>query len=296
MANKPYPYLIFRPIDQIKSTYPLQVMPLVNNLELNLSKSEVQYCIGYESHRGSWDKCPFNSHIKGISSYQCGHCQKLEFYSCRKTCQGFKCNPKTLEAKALCDINETVLYLTYIGRNPKGKNSLKDLFKVGVSLNPLRRWVEQGSFFSAQLWKGNGLKARLYEQQLGAQLGLRLSVQLNNKLKQIGRYHPLESKISKKIEMIIKKIKKLDLFPLDPLSNQIFNLTTYYGGIPTLTRQPILDNNHIKGKVIGVLGQILVMQDRNSFYAVNLKKIISFVWTPHKSESSKPRQRSLFDF
>jgi len=294
--NKIYPYLAYQQLNKTKFYDKIYELPLIENLKLSLVKSEEKFCIGYEPSQGSWLVCPDQTQLLISSVNQCESCQKTDFFSCRVTCQGIQCNPKSLEAKALCDTNETSLYLTYIGGIFKGNSYQKDIFKVGVSLNPLRRWIEQGSFYSTVLWKGTGLKTRYYEHQLGQQLDLRLSVQQKIKLKQIGKNHPNERDIHSKFEKILEKISNSKLISLESSYNKITNLNKYYGGIPNITRQAIVDNDQISGKIIGVRGSILVLQDRNSYYAVNLKKIVGHILTPLETKSKKPRQRTLFDF
>ena len=149
---------------------------LTEGIEFNHSITSEMLCIGFEPARGMWNLCPHNNKTTD-NQEQCQSCSVADFYSCRITCQGQFCRPTTIAAKALCDINETVTYLTYVGGN----------FKVGVSLNPEKRWVEQGSIFSSIIFNGNYLTARYHENALSAFLGLRLAVQNRSKLAFIGK-------------------------------------------------------------------------------------------------------------
>lgn len=274
-----YPYLSVL----TESSDEIQELPLTVNRNLDVSQSDQRFCIGFEPHRGVWNRCPHKNVLHEKSQLQCHSCAQDDFFSCRITCQGQQCRPKSLEAKALCDINETVLYLTYVG----------GYFKVGVSLNPMRRWIEQGSLFSMRLWKGNGLTVRFFEQQLG-KLGLRLSVQRRSKLAQIG------TKINKisiysQFGTFLDQISKLNLFPLDN-SQEIIELIPYYGNIPKLNRKPILDNERIKGRIVGVQGRLMILQDKNSYYAVDLTKLQGSILNSKSRQKQKPRQRTLFDY
>lgn len=253
--------------------------------EIKFFVTEEKYCIGYESGRGNWTVCP-NNFRTAPNEEQCLDCQKDDFFSCRKICQGFRCLPTTERAKAICDQKETYLYLTYIA----GK------FKVGVSLNPIRRWIDQGSMYGSVLYKGYGLESRFYEHTIGTTLNLKLAVSISDKISFLGTKIPSRESVRNEFANNYQFIRKLKLFdmPTDPL---VYNLSKYYQNIPDLNQQPLLDNNMIKGTVIGVIGRLLVLKDKNSYYVTNLKEIIGKIITLEKpSNGNYRKQRTMYDF
>lgn len=253
--------------------------------ELKLFVTEEQYCIGYEPERGKWISCPNKNKTTG-TILQCPSCEQEDFFSCRMTCQGFYCNPKTPQAKAICDQKETYLYLTYVG----------GFFKVGVSLNPIRRWIEQGSLYGMILYKGYGLETRYYEHTIGTELDLKLAVNINDKINHLGTKVMNRQKIKNKFSRYVSFVKKLKLFELtsEPL---LYNLSKYYQGIPTLEQRPLVENKLLKGTIVGVIGRLLVLQDKNSFYVTNLKELNGKIVSYEKPESAVyTKQRTMYDF
>ena len=258
---------------------------ITTDQNLRFFVTEDQYCIGFEPERGKWLSCPNNTITTG-STLQCSKCEEDDFFSCRKTCQGFRCFPKTPQAKAICDKKETYLYLTYVG----GK------FKVGVTLNPIRRWIEQGSLYGTLLYKGYGLETRLYEHTIGTTLDLKMAVSINEKIANLGVKSPSRSQIKQDFSNYFASIKKLNLFKFET-EPFLYNLTKYYQNIPYLDQQPLVDNKLIKGKVIGVIGRLLVVRDKNSIYTTNLKEILGRILTTEKPNSGVySKQRTIYDY
>lgn len=275
------PYLLYQNKDEIgKDEIYKYYLDQGKHINFQINQ-KMKICIGYEPSRGKWSPCPNSNQIeKGL---YCQTCAKDDFFTCRKMCQGKFCKPKTTRAKALCDINETVLYLTYVG----GK------FKVGVSLNPIRRWIEQGSYYSTILTKGNGLTIRYYENYIGNNMDLATVVKNKSKLEFIGKDIPSLDQIKIKFNEIIARIKKFDLFEVNSDLN-ITDLRSHYHSVPELNRNVIVDNKNMSGEIVGVLGKILVVKDKESYYATELSKVQGRMIT--QSSKIPKRQRSLFDY
>lgn len=258
---------------------------LLEGTTIKFYVTEEKYCIGYEPDRGKWVVCPQNTKTEpGI--LQCETCQEDDFFSCRKTCQGFQCFPKTPRAKAICDRKETYVYLTYVGGH----------FKVGVSLNPIRRWIEQGSLYGSILYKGYGLETRFYEHTIGTVLNLKLAVTIPDKIESLGTKLPTRNIIKQNFSIHFASIRKLKLFEMqtEPL---IYNLTKYYQKIPELEQKPLIDNSLIKGTVVGVIGKLLVVKDKNSAYVTNLKELLGKIITLEKPENGMfTKQRTMYDY
>lgn len=285
--------------DNSNSAYNAKPFLLIKNLESSIIErfyllegkyikfyvTDEKNCIGYEPDQGNWIVCPKNNKTdSGI--LQCETCEEDDFFSCRKTCQGFQCFPKTPRAKAICDQKETFVYLTYVG----------GYFKIGVSLNPIRRWIDQGSLYGSILYKGYGLEARFYEHTIGTVLNLKLAVTIPDKINSLGEQIPSRDNIKSEFFKHFASIRKLKLFDLqtDPL---IYSLTKYYQKIPELEKKPLIDNNLIKGTVIGVIGRLLVVKDKNSFYVTNLKELLGKVITLEKPLNKVfAKQRTIYDY
>lgn len=280
----PTPYLRLR---SLEGRDPPFTVSLTQGVDFGHAVGNERFCIGYEYERGRHEVCPNHAVVEG-SNTQCPECLSDDFYSCRMTCQGSFCRPKSTNAKALCDLNVTTLYLTYVGGG----------FKVGVSLNPIKRWLEQGSYFGCSLWVGHGLTARFYEHTIGANLGLKLAVQRRTKIDLLGSPTPSLEEVTPEFLSLVGRVKKLNLLEEKIGSNcQVTDLRSYYGGIPSLPRKPILENQSLVGKVVGVKGKLLVLQDKGTYYVTDLGKLVGKVVSrKSKLTQVKPKQRTLFDF
>lgn len=274
------PYLLINNLNQSKT----EEILLHVGKDIRFYNSDEKYCIGFEESQGIWVPCPLKTETSN-SQLQCEACEQDDFYSCRATCQGLQCFPKSLEAKSLCAVKETYLYLTYVG----------GYFKVGVTLNPIRRWLDQGSLYGMLLYRGYGLETRLYEQTISKAIGIKLSTTVSDKMKILGSALPSRSQIRNNFANKLEEIRKLKLFEIknEPL---LYNLTKYYGKITTLKQHPIIDNKVIKGKIIGVIGRLLVVKDKNSVYVTNLKELYGKIITTDKPTGDYSKQRTIFDY
>ena len=91
------------------------------------------------------------------------------------------------------------MYLTFVG----------GFFKVGVSLNPIKRWIEQGSLYGMLLYKGYGLETRFYEQTIAKVLGLKLNTTNSDKVNTLGSSLPSRSKMNNEFRIYLSEIRKL---------------------------------------------------------------------------------------
>ena len=58
-----------------------------------------------------------------------------------------------------------------------------------------------------------------------------------------------------------------------------------------------MDNKLIKGKVVGVIGRLLVVKDKNSLYTTNLKELLGRILTTDKPTSGiYSKQRTIYDY
>ena len=78
----------------------------------------------------------------------------------------------------------------------------------------------------------------------------------------------------------------------------MYSLVKYYQKIPTLLQKPIIDNQVVKGTIQGVIGRLLVVKDKNSFYVTNLTQLYGNVLSKVKPDNSEiySKQRTIFDY
>ena len=77
--NKIYPYIAYQQANKSLFSDTIHELPLIENLELNLEKSEEKYCIGHEPQQGTWAVCPDQAQLLISSVNQCERCQKTNF-------------------------------------------------------------------------------------------------------------------------------------------------------------------------------------------------------------------------
>ena len=236
-------------------------------MQFSFEISKERFCIGYEERKGVWKKCPFNAHpVEG--SNQCLSCMSKDFFSCRKTCNGTVCRPSSKEALELCSTMDTSVYVTHVGGN----------IKVGVSLNPLKRWLDQGSLFGAVVFRSYGLEARRIERELAKKLSAKLSVRSTTKVNQlINGFKVRKSKeeLEKALELVNKYTPKV---PHLREEQEITDLTIYFSDLLKLKHQPkeieLSLNARIGGAFKGMIGKIIVFENNMQNYYLNGKKII----------------------
>jgi hypothetical protein len=268
--------------------------------EINLKIQKERYCTGSESGTGKWITCLARQQQDGEldSSHalrfvhpdditegddpslilldsrkftQCYKCSTTDYFSCRMTCQGDFCNPSSPIAKQYCEKSETKLYLTYVG----------DQYKIGVSLNPKRRWLEQGSDLATVVAELPGLEARAVEQIGSQELGLKLQVRGTSKLQNLNKIHLEDARKqllgyrSKIKPFVTKMLQKVDG---SYISDDIHELTPIYGWFDQKTPINIVDpigDIEFGGKILAIKGSIIVVQQGDYQYALDCKAIIS---------------------
>jgi hypothetical protein len=277
------PYLLI----QQKNKSEAEKFYLFEKQELKYFVSSDQYCVGHESLNGIWIPCPNRRYVGTENYFQCYTCMQDDFFSCRKICHGLECLPKSPRAKELCDPENTYLYLTFVA----------GVIKIGVSLNPVRRWLEQGSLYGIILYKGTGLKTRYFEKTLAKDLDLHLVVKNSDKIKNLGRKIPTENEIRMIFSKYIKKIIERDYFSIKN-DFYLYNLISQYNSIPNLKYEPIEDNFIIKGSVVGIQGKLLVVKDKSTNYVCRLGKLSGKKLSTKKPENKITyiKQRSMFDY
>ncbi|RMG42373.1 MAG: DUF2797 domain-containing protein [Methanobacteriota archaeon] len=274
---------------------PLQPYILISDEEGSIEKSllefgspfnlrilETGFCIGTEPEKGKWISCIENKKRVGqdaqlpnlaIQGKQCALCIKEEYFACRKTCTGKYCTPSSQMAYNLCQPAETAVYLTRIG----SKN------KVGVSLNPLRRWVEQGSDFATWIVKLPGLEARAVEQEVAKSFSFNLQIGSKQKMSE-AHTKPTPDSIEElnqaiyAIQQIAEEIAGQRNKPLQKNQDADFiDLHNYYGDLKRINRPlqeiDIKEGVEFGGTLVAVKGAIIILEKDSYYYGVNAKKL-----------------------
>jgi len=260
-----------------------------------LATGTKRHCTGYISPEGH-NMCPNDAVLdKNGSSSSCFTCMSSHAFSCRAICRGLVCQPSSDRVREICfDVATTGVYLTLIGKQ----------VKVGVSSNPIRRWLDQGSDYSILLWKGNGLTARKIEHNIGKQLGLTLRVTFKQKLKALQQIMD-ESKARKTLFNLRARMQQeLDLPKSKEFAKDLFNLLQYQkpAKLAALRNikpiyQPIKKQTLISGQHGTFKGKILLIKRSGSFYAYNFKQLLGWnVKDPSKVEATSHSQQSLLSF
>lgn len=259
----------------------IQHIPLNIGTPLNVKILSKGFCIGTEPDKGEWISCIENKRRLGLEAgepnrvaqgKQCNLCIKEEYFACRKTCTGKFCNPTSQRAYSLCQPPKTAVYLTRIG----SKN------KVGVSLQPIRRWVEQGSDFATWVVKLPGLEARAVEQEVAKAFGFNLQVSPKHKMTEAHNSPDFDS--TEDLQKAIYSIKQIALEIAEQRKKPaLFNENTefadlrqFYGNLDQIDRPlqevEIKEGVEFGGNVIAVKGAILIIEKDGYFYGINTKK------------------------
>ena len=279
------PGLILQNISTDEEPFFFELKP---DMQFSFEISKEKFCIGYEEKKGLWKKCPFNAHpVEG--SNQCLTCMSKDFFSCRKACNGTVCRPSSKEALELCSTMDTAVYVTHVGGN----------IKVGVSLNPLKRWLDQGSLFGAVVFKSYGLEARI-ERELAKRLSAKLSVRSTTKVNQLVNGFKIKKsreELEKALELVNNYTPKIAHIRE---KQEITDLTVYFSNLITLEHPPkkieLSLNSKIGGIFKGMIGKIIVFENNSQNYYLDGKKIIGkkikFIDEIPKIKG----QQSIFDY
>ncbi|MHA1168397.1 MAG: DUF2797 domain-containing protein [Candidatus Hodarchaeales archaeon] len=262
--------------------------------QLNIATGDKRYCTGHRNIEGRHVSCPDDEMIdKGRSRSTCSNCFQRDPFTCRATCKGISCNPSSDLVKAVCDKGETCVYITLIGRN----------LKVGVSSNPVRRWLGQGSDYSIIIWKGDGLIARKIEKYISNKHGLAAALNYNRKIASLREI--VDEKTAKKIleQLRTTIIDEDNLPPSKEYDRSVYNLLDHYGpsvkALKNVTPfiQDISNQTLLKGEVAVIKGSLLVLKENRTYRSYNLDHLKGWeVLAPDELDKKQLKPVSLLDF
>ena len=243
----------------------------------NIRVGKGKFCVG--AAMGEWVSCMHNTGQDKpnmvFTGNQCSTCNRSDMYNCRRTCIGIICLPSSPEVKELCQPAKTTVYLTDVG----------GVFKVGVSINHIRRWVEQGSDYGYQVAELPGLEARAVEQLISKDLGVRQQVGSKRKFEFIvprgdSEFRNFITEVLPSVEAIynevVGKSKIKGIFFRD---GKIVDLSQYYGRVKEIDRLQefeIVEGAEFGGEIIGVKGAYLIVKSGIYYYTVSMRKLAGY--------------------
>jgi len=289
--TRPYSFLFLRNVDEDPQT--VYKKPIIPNHEFNVEVSKERICIGHSINKQEYYLC---SNIVDNQYVRCYNCEQADFEKCFLFCDASKpfgnCSQNP-DAYEYCKTHPCSVYLALIANN----------VKVGVSFNPLKRWVNQGADKAIEIFRAkNGFEARELEKMISSTLNISQTIRKKQKAKKLN--YDLTRSLPKFRETI-EQVKKL-LEKTDYESNESYllfdetDLSSFYGNVPLLSVNPIFNEvektMQIVGEIVGIKGKLLVTKINNSYYVTNLNKIIGNILLFSSKPLKLKGQKSLSDF
>lgn len=287
----PYSFLFLRNMDEDpKKVYK---KPIISNQEFNVEVTKERVCIGHSINKKEYYLC---SNFVENQYVRCYNCEQSDFEKCFLFCDASKpfgnCS-QNLSAYEYCRKHPCSVYLALIANN----------IKVGVSFNPLKRWVNQGADKAVEVFRAkNGFEARELEKMVSSKLNIPQTIRKTQKAKTLNydltRSLPTFREIIKQVKELLEK-STYESHESDLLFNET-DLSPFYSNIPSLSVNPIFNDVEktlqIVGEVIGIKGKLLVTAINNSYYVTNLNKIIGNILLFSSKPLKLKGQKSLSDF
>lgn len=287
----PYSFLFLRNIDEDPKT--VYKKPIIPNQEFNVEVTREKVCIGHSINKQEYYLC---SNFVENQYVRCYNCEQSDFEKCFLFCDASKpfgnCsqNPAAYE---YCKTHPCSVYLALIANN----------IKVGVSFNPLKRWVNQGADKAIEVFRAkNGFEARELEKMVSSTLNIPQTIRKTQKARTLNYDSKRSLPMFREIVMHVKELLEKSEYESNE-SDLLFNetdLSSFYGNIPSLSVTPIFNEiektMQIVGEIIGIKGKLLVTKIDNSYYVTNLNKIIGNILLFSSKPLKLKGQKSLSDF
>jgi hypothetical protein len=258
------------------------------NISFRLGKS--RFCVGYSRVTCNYSTmdslkeripCPTSSLAE--SGNQCRSCSAGDASGPCARCIGGTCNAHP-SVRETCECSEAFVYLAVFG----------DRVKAGVSQGRRveKRWIEQGADAARRVITGNGREARIYEKRIQDELGA---------LKRVKSEDKMSFTDPRELEWGLKRLQEHAdaLHTLFPEAKHVDEATTLLSpiyGLPQTRIRPIevkiRDNTAISGKVLGVKGPILFLENSGIIYSFDLHALTGRKLHEDMS-SSTPAQSGL---
>lgn len=287
----PYVFLFLRNLKE--NPEEVYKKPLQAKDSFNVTMFKEKICIGHSINKEKYYLC---SNFTNEQYVRCYTCEQNDFEKCFLLCDASKpygnCAQNS-EAYEYCVSHPCSVYLALIANN----------VKVGVSFNPLKRWMNQGADVAIEIFKAkNGLEARKIEKEISQVLNIPQTIRKSQKARKLN--YNLSRSLPEFRELKDNVVTYLEKTDYDLQESELLyketELSSYYGEISSLDVNPILNEiektRQITGELVGIKGKLAITRVNNSYYVSNLSKMIghsiSFSEVPLKLKG----QKSLSDF
>ncbi|TFG09728.1 DUF2797 domain-containing protein [Candidatus Heimdallarchaeota archaeon] len=290
-STPPYSFLVLRNLEtSLDKTYRKYLSP---GDEFHLKISEERICIGHSINKQEYYLC--NKQVDQQYN-RCYNCEQQDFERCFLFCDASKpfgnCtqNPQAYE---YCKTYPCSVYLALIAND----------IKVGVSFNPLKRWINQGADLAVEVIRAkNGFEARTLEKAISTDLHISQTIRKTTKARKLN--FDLSKSIPSFRAIVDDVLDYVEKSGFEGVDSEFLlkenELTSYYGNIPSLQSNPIFNEVEktlqITGQIIGVKGKLMVTKANNSIYVTNLSRIIGHRVSFSKKPLKIKGQQSLSDF
>jgi hypothetical protein len=252
-----------------------------------------RFCVGRSritrdySTMDSWKEripCPTSSPAE--SGSQCKNCSINDASRPCARCTGETCNAEQ-SVREKCENSEAFVYLAVFG----------DRVKAGVSQGRRveKRWIEQGADAARRILAGNGREVRVYEKRIQDDLGALKGLKTDDKMA-LTDPKDLERGL-RSLDERVKAARRM--FPSAKYIEEATTLFASVYGLPEDVTRPIeakiRDNAAIVGKILGVKGPVLFIENAGITYSVNLRALTGRKITEDLSGST-PTQSGLGAF
>ena len=287
----PYAFLIMRDLEKDpEQTYKKFLSP---GEAFHITVAKEKKCIGHSINKKEYFLC--NKNVTDQYD-RCYSCEQQDFEKCFLFCDASKTfrncsnNP---EAYEYCKTHHCSVYVALIAND----------VKVGVSFNPLKRWINQGADFAVEVIRAkNGFDARFLEKTISSELNIPQTISKKTKAKKLN--FNLSRSVPDFREVVNKVISYIERSGYESEKSEFLykekELYSFYGDIPSLTSNPILNEIEktlqVTGEIVGVKGKLLVTKVNSSFYVTNLSKIIGHLMSFSTSPLKLKGQKSLSEF
>ncbi len=286
----PFHFFLYRDLQKQKKSFDLY--PINDSNQITIELTDKKRCIGHRINKEEYYFC--SNSIEDPKSKRCYHCEMEDFQRCFLFCNGTKpfgnCSNKA--AYEFCRDNTCYVYLALVANQ----------VKVGVSFNPLNRWLNQGADLASDVFQAkNGFEARVIEKNISSEFSITQSIRVKEKIRFLDQDYQNKKSLYEKLLGEVKLYIRNQAYKGSRIiEDKVYGLSNYYGEIPNLKIRPIFNNirksKMITGKIMGMKGSLLVTKNNKSVYVTNIKDIFGYVIRLSNDETTMMGQRSLRDF
>lgn len=286
----PFHFFLYRNLKQEKNSFTLYPITTSNQITIELTDKKI--CVGHRINKEQYYFC--SNSIEDPKSKRCYYCEMKDFQRCFLFCDGTKSfgNCSNKAAYEYCRNNTCYVYLALVANH----------VKVGVSFNPLNRWLNQGADLASTIFQAkDGFEARVIEKNISSEFSITQSIRVKTKMQVLNHNYQNDKDLYENLLGAVKKYIANQRYKGNQIvEDKVCDLSNYYGRIPNLKISPIINDIRrskiITGKIMGMKGSLLVTKNKNSVYVTNVKDISAHVIKLSNEETSMVGQRSLSDF